>query len=89
MYRRIVISIMNIITARPVGMHYDTYRRERKANQKQIKRRLKHGTLAYLAVQIIADPITKIERVRTYPPAIKHFDRNGNVIYKPMKKKSI
>lgn len=76
-----------ILTARPVGMDYATYRTERKNQQRQIKRRLKHGVLAYLAVQVITDPITKIRSVRTYPPAIKHFDRNGNVIYKPMEKK--
>ena len=79
--------MIEIITARPVGMDYETYRIKRKNSQRQIKSRIKHGELVYISSQIIVDPITKTKIIETYPPAIKHFDRNGNVIYKPMEKK--
>ena len=76
--------MIEIITARPQNMDYETYKVKRRESQRNIKGRLKRGALAYLSSQIIT--VNGISYKRTYPPAIKHYDRNGNVIYKPMKK---
>ena len=78
-----------IITKRPENMSYEKYRKVRKQQTNQLRVRLKHGILVYLSSQIITEetPLGKVQRKVTYQPAIKHFDRNGKVIYKPMPKK--
>lgn len=79
----------NIITKRPENMSYEKYREVRKQQTNQLRARLKHGILVYLSSQIITEetPLGKVKRKVTYQPAIKHFDRNGKVIYKSMPKK--
>jgi len=78
-----------IITKRPENMSYEKYREVRKQQTNQLRARLKHGILVYLSSQIITEetPLGKVQRKVAYQPAIKHFDRNGKVIYKPMPKK--
>lgn len=78
-----------IITKRPKNMSYEKYRKVRKQQTNQLRARLKHRIFVYLSSQIITEEtlIGKVQRKVTYQPAIKHFDRNGKVIYKSMPKK--
>lgn len=78
-----------IITARPETMSFDKYKTLRRKQTLRERRRRKRGDLVYIASQIIEDPITKTKHKRTYMPAIKTFDKYGNVKYVPMKKKEI
>lgn len=75
-----------IITSRPASMSYEKYRKERKESQKQIKRRLKRLYLEYLAVQIVFNEDGANTR-KSYPPAIRMTDADGNIYYKAMDKK--
>lgn len=79
---------MQIITKRPEGMSYKEYRQRRKEFTNWQRKRRKHGVLVYLASQIITEetPFGKVERRRTYMPAVvSHYDENG-AVYKPMKR---
>ena len=70
-----------IITERPENMRL---RREQTLRE---RRRKKLGDLVYLASQIVEDPVTKTMSRRTYMPAVKTFDRHGNVRYVAMERK--
>lgn len=75
-----------IITERPNGMSYEEYRKVRKQQTDQLRRRKKHGDLVYKAVELVkGNTDADVMRKFTYPPAMKAFDGNGNVVYKPMK----
>lgn len=76
-----------IITERPENMSFSEYRRLRREQTLRERRRKKRGDLVYLASQIITDPLTGIKRKQTYPPAVKAFDRHGNVRYVAMERK--
>lgn len=71
---------MDIITKRSENMSFKQYRQHLKDQKNWIKRR---GELTYLAVIHFKDA-TGREMKRTYPPAVKYQDGNGNVVYKPM-----
>lgn len=78
-----------IITARPETMSFDKYKELRRKQTIRERRRRNRGDLVYIASQIIEDPITKTKDKRTYMPAVKTFDKYGNVEYVQMKKKEI
>ena len=78
-----------IITARPETMSFDEYKELRREQTLRERRGSKRGNLVYIASQIIEDPITMTKYKRTYMPAVKTFDKYGNVKYVPMKKKEI
>jgi len=76
-----------IITERPENMSFSEYRRLRREQTLRERRRKKRGDLVYLASQIVEDPVTKTLSKRTYMPAVKAFDRHGNVRYVAMERK--
>jgi len=76
-----------IITERPENMSFSEYRRLRREQMLRERRRKKLGDLVYLASQIVEDPVTKTLSKRTYMPAVKTFDRHGNVRYVAMERK--
>lgn len=78
-----------IITARPEAMSFGKYKKLRREQMLRERRGSKRGDLVYIASQIIEDSITKTKYKRTYMPAVKTFDKYGNVKYVPMKKKEI
>lgn len=70
-----------VITARPAGMDFETYKELRRTQQRQIKQYLRHGRLIYKAVELyivragdVEVPYTKedanngITMRRTFPP---------------------
>lgn len=76
-----------MITERPENMSFSEYRRLRREQTLRERRRKKRGDLVYLASQIVEDPVTKTLSKRTYMPAVKTFDRHGNVRYVAMERK--
>lgn len=65
-----------IITERPENMSFSEYRRLRREQTLRERRRKKLGDL-----------VTKTMSRRTYMPAVKTFDRHGNVRYVAMERK--
>lgn len=72
-----------IITARPEAMSFGKYKELRRKQMLRERRRRKSGILVYVASQIVEGSR------QTFMPAVKTFDKYGNVKYVPMKKKEI
>lgn len=79
----------DIIAKRPKGMSYEKYRKERKAQQRALKKRVKHGRLVYLSVQYVKVRDSDDMVRHTYPPAIRTTNRRGEIVYKPMERKEL
>lgn len=75
-----------IITKRPEGMSFTAYVNVRSEQTKRERSRKKHGVLVYVASQLYKEPFTGVQMKRTFMPAIKTYDRHGNVKYVPMKR---
>lgn len=75
-----------IITERPETMSFSKYKKLRREQTKRERSRKKHGVLVYVASRIYEDPLTGLPMKRTFPPAIKTYDKYGNVKYVPMKR---
>lgn len=75
-----------IITKRPEGMSFTAYVKARSEQTKRERRRKKHGVLVYVASQMYEEPLTGLPMKRTFMPAVKTYDKHGNVKYVPMKR---
>jgi len=78
----------DIITKRPENMDFRKYQ-ELRREQKLRERRNRYGILVYVASVIYEDETTKKTMHRKFPPAVKSYDRNGNVRYVPTKTKTM